>query len=86
MTIKPSDLSKIREEEKNDIKTLEKRIDESILLQSKFGKTSYEFSVDIFPNVKVRKEIIRIYREAGWKVNLIDDFKEGDYVLIEKKK
>lgn len=78
MAITPQDAKKLSEKDKLSVNALEKKIDEALI------EGGYTFSADLFPNNKVMRQIMQLYRNAGWKVEYMPDQRDGDYLHIRE--
>lgn len=76
MAVTPQQTRELTREEKNLVKTLEKRIDEGLM------QRRYTFDVPV--SAKVREKIIDIYEKAGWQVKYESDQREGDYLQFSE--
>lgn len=82
MTIKPQETRELNEDEKEEVRRLEKSIDKRLMESD----SEYGITVDIqSTRPKVYKELIRMYDLAGWKVRYQSDQRDGDYLLFEVK-
>ena len=66
-----------------DMKKLEKIIDDTIISGIRSGQNAIYLDTKVFPNVVVRKEIMNKYRTAGWDVKYESDQREGDYLIFK---
>ena len=78
MAVTPKQTRELTNEEKNIVKTLEKRIDEGLM------QRRYTFDAKLFPSINVREKVIQIYEKAGWKVKYESDQREGDYLQFSE--
>jgi hypothetical protein len=78
MVITPKEAKELSAEEKANVKNLEIRIDKALQEQR------LTFAINHFPSSKVREQIIRLYRGAGWNVEYISDQRDGDYLQFSE--
>jgi len=82
VALKPSDLSRLTEEEQADLKALETRIDRTLRESAKWSQNKHWISVSN-TTPRIREEIAKIYRDAGWKVRWDDDQRDGMSMILE---
>lgn len=94
MVIKPEDLrKKVHEHDKDVIARLEAHIDELLEAQysdkSKIVKFTLDFLekdlLEAFLHERVRNELFRRYRQAGWNVKYEYDDRRGRYIEFVEK-
>jgi hypothetical protein len=85
MAITPLEAIKLTKEEKIQLKKFEEIIDNGI--KKRFQDYDSRAIIDL-PNglnYKLRKEIEKIYDNAGWSVNYVSDQRDGDYLEFKPK-
>ena len=81
MAIKKSELvSLFTKQQKCEIAAFESRTDE--MLRSKYAGKQVNFEIPRWPCDKVRREIERRYKEAGWKIKFGSDQRDGNWVEL----
>jgi len=81
MAIKKSDLSKtFTEKQRMEIERFEKIIDDT--LREEFADDRVIVTLKGYPDGKVEKELVRRYREAGWKIQFHSEQMGGNWVEL----
>jgi len=84
MTITPQEAKKLNGEDRAEIQALEKKID--VALAKDFVRHSNRVCITLnYSSQKVRKEIERLYGEAGWDVKYASDQRDGDFFEFTSK-
>lgn len=89
MVLTPSELEKkIQTENEESSKAIEKKIDNALLNSYDLNRAAVIDYDLLFRGVKSYTVdfVLDKYRQAGWKVNVISDQRDGSYVEFSKQK
>lgn len=77
--------TRVAENEKGRIAALERRIDKA--LESNFNGSSVTIAVSSEdPRNYVRNNLFDQYRRAGWNVQVVSDWRDGDYYQFSPRR
>ncbi|PIQ92718.1 MAG: hypothetical protein COV69_01600 [Parcubacteria group bacterium CG11_big_fil_rev_8_21_14_0_20_39_14] len=81
MAIKKEEAGKFTEQQLAEVRSLEQKIDEIITEEYFPGDFSENIIVELdwLPDLRVVKEVIRLFEEAGWEISLEHGQREGGY-------
>lgn len=86
MTITPQQAEKLNEANIAEVKSLEAKIDDAILMGFEGRGDRVIFGIPRGVGSKVLKEITKIYSVAGWSVKYQSDQRDGDYLEFRPKR
>ncbi len=72
----------ICERDKDDVAKLEAQINKSLEVGYDGGRFSYSTQFLAPYSLRVREEVLRRFKEAGWKVDTVYDQRDGDYLTF----
>ena len=81
MAIKKEEAGKFTEQQLAEVRSLEQKIDEIITEEYFPGDFSENIIVELdwLPDLRVVKEVIRLFEEAGWEISLEHGQRAGGY-------
>jgi len=88
MAISPADAMKITPEEKDAVDRIEAEIDRRLLdhYQASLQKECWIESSKLGKTPRMREEVVRRFKQAGWIVEFISDQRDGDaYKFVPRR-
>ena len=76
MAIKPSELNKVEDEDRQEIDQREKKIDAALKQMRRQGRALW-IDAGLFGSGLVREALEKRYRDAGWHLRFYDDQRDG---------
>lgn len=82
MALKKGDIMRqLSADHASEVERLEKMIDQK--LAEDYAGRRISISLSGFPHERVRQELTRRYKEAGWRIKFDDDQRDGAFVSLE---
>ncbi|MFA6383361.1 MAG: hypothetical protein WCX17_02970 [Parcubacteria group bacterium] len=82
MALKKEGLAeKLQREHEAEVKKIEKLIDDK--LARDYTGRPISVTLETYPHEKVRQELTRRYKEAGWTIEFKDDQRDGPFITLQ---